>query len=57
VEPENGDYRTGGNQGPNGVVNFGPDSGDPDLIQKNLDELTKSFFRSSGSARKKATCD
>jgi hypothetical protein len=44
VEPEDGDHRTGGNQYPNGVVDLGPDASDPDLIEENVDELSKSFF-------------
>jgi hypothetical protein len=44
VEPEDGNHRTGGNQNPNGVVKFGPDASDPDLIEENVDELSKALF-------------
>jgi hypothetical protein len=44
VEPEDGDHRTGGNQNPNGVIEFGPNASDPDLIQEHFYELSESFF-------------
>jgi hypothetical protein len=44
VEPEDGDHRTGGHQDPKGVVELGPNAGDPDLIEENLDELSKAFL-------------
>jgi hypothetical protein len=43
-ETEDGNRGAGGNQNPNGVIDIGLDAGDPDLIQENFDQLSKSFF-------------
>ena len=44
VETEDRDHRTGRNQYPNGFIDLGPDTGDPNFIEENLDELPESFF-------------
>jgi hypothetical protein len=44
VEPEDGDRGTGGNQDPNGVIEFGPNAGDPNLIEEHLHDLSEAFL-------------
>jgi hypothetical protein len=44
LEPKDGDHSAGSDQEPNRVINIGSDASDPNLIEKNLDELPKSFF-------------
>ena len=44
IEPENGDDRTGSDQNASGFIDVRADTGDPCLVQEDLDELTETFF-------------